>query len=50
MAKRNVSYIQQDEPAFIKKFKQKTGFKEGPKVEDKVALFNIFILDLVQVA
>ncbi len=36
MAKRNVSAVPQDEPAFIRAFKQKIGYKEGPNIDTKV--------------
>ena len=38
MSGRNVSFIKNDEPAFIKAFKQKTGYKEGPTVDTKVKM------------
>jgi hypothetical protein len=39
MSKRSgVSYIQQDEPTFLKQFKQRIGYKEGPNVDTKVIL------------
>ncbi|KAL3859964.1 hypothetical protein ACJMK2_010142 [Sinanodonta woodiana] len=34
MSKRNVTFTQ-DEPAFIKKFKEKVGYKEGPTTDTK---------------
>ena len=34
--KRNVSYVNQEEPAFLKQFKQRVGYKEGPTVDAKV--------------
>ena len=33
--KRGVQYVQQDEPAFLKKMKQQAGYKEGPTVDTK---------------
>ncbi|CAI4221780.1 unnamed protein product [Auanema sp. JU1783] len=30
-----ISFIQQDDPPFIKQMKLKMGYKEGPKLEDK---------------
>ncbi|XP_076470096.1 uncharacterized protein KIAA1143 homolog [Babylonia areolata] len=36
MSKRNaIKYVQNDEPAFIRQFKQKIGYKEGPNVDTK---------------
>ncbi|XP_068944433.1 uncharacterized protein KIAA1143 homolog isoform X1 [Petaurus breviceps papuanus] len=36
MSKRNqVSYVRPPEPAFLSRFKQKVGYKEGPTVETK---------------
>ncbi|XP_020843010.1 uncharacterized protein KIAA1143 homolog [Phascolarctos cinereus] len=36
MSKRNqVSYVRPPEPAFLARFKQKVGYKEGPTVETK---------------
>ncbi|XP_064640435.1 uncharacterized protein KIAA1143 homolog [Lineus longissimus] len=36
MSKRNaVSYIKQDEPSFLKQFKEKVGYVEGPNVDTK---------------
>nr|XP_022312172.1 uncharacterized protein KIAA1143 homolog [Crassostrea virginica]XP_022312173.1 uncharacterized protein KIAA1143 homolog [Crassostrea virginica] len=35
MPKGKISYIQNDEPEFIKRFKQKVGYKEGPTVDTK---------------
>ncbi|XKL69113.1 hypothetical protein PGB90_006882 [Kerria lacca] len=43
MSKRNVTYIKQEEPSFLKKLKLESGFKEGPTVDTKVfkrSLFN----------
>ena len=34
--RKNISFIKNDEPAFIKAFKQKVGYKEGPTVDSKV--------------
>ena len=31
--KRGVQYVQQDEPAFLKRMKQQAGYKEGPTVD-----------------
>ena len=36
MAGRNVQYVKQDEPSFLKDFKQKVGYKEGPDINTKV--------------
>ena len=37
MSKRGgIKYVQNDEPAFIRQFKQKIGYKEGPDVDTKV--------------
>lgn len=36
MPKAKIAYVQNDEPDFIKKFKQKVGYKEGPTVDTKV--------------
>jgi len=33
---RNVQYTVQDEPAFIKRFKEKAGYKDEPGIEAKV--------------
>lgn len=33
--KRGVQYIQQDEPAFLKRMKQQAGYKEGPTIDSK---------------
>ncbi|XP_064599420.1 uncharacterized protein KIAA1143 homolog [Liolophura sinensis] len=30
-----ISYVQQNEPDFIRKFKQRVGYKEGPSVDTK---------------
>ncbi|KAK6190168.1 hypothetical protein SNE40_002094 [Patella caerulea] len=30
-----VSYVENDEPSFIKRFKERIGYKEGPNVETK---------------
>lgn len=42
-----VSYVKNEEPAFIKAFKQKTGYKEGPTIDEKAniyfSLFNTFL-------
>ncbi|XP_048749419.1 uncharacterized protein KIAA1143 homolog isoform X2 [Ostrea edulis] len=35
MPKAKISYVQNDEPDFIKKFKQRVGYKEGPTVDTK---------------
>lgn len=40
MPKGKISYIQNDEPEFIKRFKQKVGYKEGPTVDTKVSVSN----------
>ena len=36
MSKRNIAYTQQDEPAFLKRFKEKIGYKEAPGIDAKV--------------
>ena len=36
MPKRNITYVKQEEPAFLKQFKERVGYKEGPDVETKV--------------
>ncbi|XP_033728847.1 uncharacterized protein KIAA1143 homolog [Pecten maximus] len=33
--KNAISFVQNDEPAFIRQFKQKIGYKEGPNIETK---------------
>ena len=33
--KRGVQYVQQDEPAFLKRMKQQAGYKKGPTVDTK---------------
>jgi len=33
---RNVTYTVQEEPAFIKRFKEKIGYKEDPGIDEKV--------------
>ncbi|XP_062598697.1 uncharacterized protein KIAA1143 homolog [Saccostrea cucullata] len=35
MPKGKISYVKDDEPDFIKKFKQRVGYKEGPTVNTK---------------
>ena len=41
MSKRNaIKYVQNEEPAFIRQFKEKIGYKEGPDVDTKVAMFS----------
>lgn len=38
MSKRNqVSYVQPAEPAFLARFKEQVGYREGPTVETKVS-------------
>lgn len=38
MSKRNqVSYVRPAEPAFLARFKERVGYKEGPTVETKVS-------------
>ncbi|XP_028392281.1 uncharacterized protein KIAA1143 homolog [Dendronephthya gigantea] len=32
---RNVKYVQQDEPSFLKKFKERVGYKEQANISDK---------------
>ena len=34
-SKRNVKYIEQEEPSFLKKFKERVGYKEPANVKDK---------------
>jgi len=31
-----IKYVKNEEPSFIKAFKQKVGYKEGPDVDSKV--------------
>ena len=38
MSKRNISAIKQETPAFLKRFKQQIGYKEGPNINDKVII------------
>jgi len=33
---RNVTYAAQEDPAFIKRFKEKVGYKEDPGIDEKV--------------
>ena len=33
-----ISYINQEEPSFIKQFKQRTGFKDSVNIEAKVTV------------
>lgn len=35
MSKRNIGYIKQDDPPFVRQFKEKVGYKEGPSVDTK---------------
>lgn len=38
MSKRNqVSYVRPAEPAFLARFKERVGYREGPTVETKVS-------------
>lgn len=38
MSKRNqVSYVRPAEPAFLSRFKERVGYREGPTVETKVS-------------
>lgn len=37
MAGRNVSYIKQDEPSFLKALKARAGYVEGPDIDTKVS-------------
>lgn len=52
MSRRNISCIAQDEPSFIKRFKQSSGFKEGPDINTKVdnswhsSIFIVWVLSL----
>ena len=34
-SKRNVKYVEQQEPSFLKKFKERVGYKEPANVDDK---------------
>ena len=34
-SKRNVKYVQQEEPSFLKKFKERVGYKEQANINDK---------------
>ena len=34
---RGVSYIKQDEPTFLRQFKERIGYQEGPNVDTKVS-------------
>ena len=34
-SKRNVKYVEQDEPSFLKKFKERVGYKEAANINDK---------------
>ena len=38
MARRNVAFVKPPEPEFLKKFKEKSGYKEGPDVNTKVSI------------
>ncbi|XP_061190718.1 uncharacterized protein KIAA1143 homolog [Saccostrea echinata] len=40
MPKGKISYVKDDEPDFIKKFKQRVGYKEGPTVDTKREIPN----------
>lgn len=42
--KRNVAYLQPEEPAFIARMKAAAGYKEGPTVDTKV---NFYHFDVV---
>ena len=44
MSKRNISYVSHEEPDFIKMFKQKVGYKEGPTIDSKVNLLLLFLI------
>jgi len=47
--KKGISYVQNDEPEFIKRFKQNVGYKEGPSVDTKVIFDTvIFIKHVLQ--
>ncbi len=41
MSKRNISYISHDEPTFIKRFKEKVGYKESASVDSKVSVTGL---------
>ena len=45
---RNVKYAVQEDPAFIKRFKEKIGYKEDPGIEEKVLLLSYAPSALVQ--
>ncbi|XP_046842466.1 uncharacterized protein KIAA1143 homolog [Xenia sp. Carnegie-2017] len=36
-ARRNVKYVDQEEPSFLKKFKERVGYKEPADIKDKYA-------------
>lgn len=36
-ARRNVKYVEQEEPSFLKKFKERVGYKEPADIKDKYA-------------
>ncbi|VDL65840.1 unnamed protein product [Nippostrongylus brasiliensis] len=38
--KSGIAFIEQDDPPFIKAMKMKMGYKEPPKLEDKVVVLN----------
>ena len=39
--KAGLHFIEQEEPALIKEMKKKLGYKEAPKLEDKVRVFAL---------
>ena len=42
-----ISFIEQDDPAFIKQMKTKLGYREPAKVEDKVMHFHFLSITLL---
>jgi len=44
--KRNVQFLKPEEPDFIKKLKARAGLTEGPDVETKVFITQLFIFSL----
>ena len=39
-SKRNISFVQGDEPKFLQEFKQRAGYLAGPALEEKVIIKN----------
>lgn len=39
-----VSWVKPEEPSFLKKFKKDVGYKEGPTVDTKVRVLQLFVL------